>query len=44
MRCFGICILNGATILKNTTNDQVYLKDVTDNFKKFTKTKLVKNK
>ena len=32
MQSLGISILNRSNTLKNATNDQVYLNDVTDNF------------
>ena len=40
-RCYlELEILNGTTTLDNTTNDQVYLKDAIDNFKKSARPRL----
>ena len=37
LRSFRLDISNGTTKLDNAVDDQVYLKDVNDNFKKFTR-------
>ena len=36
----GLAILNGTTTVENAANDQVYLKDAIDNFKKYSKPRL----
>ena len=41
IRSLGLTILNGTTTLESATNDQVYLKDAIDNFKKYSRTRLL---
>ena len=40
MLSIGIIISNGTTTLDNATNSQAYLKDLTDNFKEYTRPRL----
>ena len=39
MQFFGLALSNGTITLDNAVNDQVYLKDSIDNFKKSTKSR-----